>query len=59
MHLRNSWTRSMSSCCQRHVSWGWSAGGWNGGIALVDLVVPGDVGDEVADERERPHRLDR
>jgi hypothetical protein len=33
MHFRNSWTRSMSSCCQRHVSWGWSAGGWNGGMA--------------------------
>ena len=59
MHLRNSWTRSMSSCCQRHSSCGSSPAAWNGGIALVDLVVPGDVGDEVADERERPHRLDR
>ena len=25
----------------------------------VDLVVPGDVRHEVADEREGPHRLDR
>ena len=35
MHLRNSWTRSMSSCCQRQSSWGWSAGGLNGAIRLL------------------------
>ena len=35
MHLRNSWTRSMSSCCQRQSSCGMSVGGVNGGIVLL------------------------
>ena len=34
MHLRNSWTRSMSSCCQRQSSCGTSSGGVNGWIVL-------------------------
>ncbi len=58
MHLRYSWTRSMSSCCQRQSSCGTSAGGRERLDRLVDLVVPRHVGDEVADEREGAHRLD-
>ena len=58
MHLRYSWTRSMSSCCQRHDSCGHVLGRRERLDGLVDLVVPGHVGDEVADEREGPHRLD-
>ena len=59
MHLRNSWTRSMSSCCQRQSSCGTSVGRRERLDRLVDLVVPGDVGHEVLDEREGAHRLDR
>jgi hypothetical protein len=57
MHFRNSWTRSMSSCCQRQSSTGVGRRRERRD-RLVDLVVPRDVGDEVADQRERPHRLD-
>ena len=35
MHLRYSWTRSMSSCCQRQSSCGTSSGGVNGAIVLL------------------------
>ena len=59
MHFRNSWTRSMSSCCQRQSACGTSAGGRERLDRLVDLVVPRHVGHEVADQREGPHRLDR
>ena len=58
MHFRYSWTRSMSSCCQRQSSCGTSVGRRERLDRLVDLVVPGHVGDEVADEREGAHRLD-
>ena len=58
MHLRYSWTRSTSSCCQRQSSWGTSVGRAERLDRLVDLVVPRHVGHEVADERERAHRLD-
>ena len=58
MHLRYSWTRSMSCCCQRQSSCGTSVGRRERLDRLVDLVVPGHVGHEVADEREGAHRLD-
>ncbi len=58
MHLRYSWTRSMSCCCQRQSSCR-DIGGWRERLdRLVDLVVPRDVGHEILDERERAHRLD-
>ena len=58
MHLRYSWTRSMSCCCQRQSSCGTSVGRRERLDRLVDLVVPRHVGHEVADEREGAHRLD-
>jgi hypothetical protein len=50
MHFRYSWTRSMSSCCQRQSSTGVSRARLNGSIVRVHLVVPRHVGDGVADE---------
>ena len=35
MHLRNSWLRSPSSCCQRHSLWGTPAGGVNGVMRVL------------------------
>ena len=59
MHFRNSCTRSMSSCCMRHVPSGASAGrGVNGVIVFFTAEVPRHVGDEIPDQRERAHRLD-
>ena len=59
MHLRNSCTRSASSCCIVQVPSALS------GLPrlerldlLLHLVVPRHVGDEVLDARERLHRLD-
>jgi hypothetical protein len=48
MHLRNSWTRSTSSCYIRQVPSGRFGRGLNGGDLLRLLVVPRHVGDEVA-----------
>ncbi len=60
MHFRNSWTRSMSSCCIRHVPSGASGGR---GLKRLDLFlnpkIPGNIRDQVLDRRERLHRLHR
>ena len=58
MHLRNSWTRSMSSCYIRYVPSGVFGLGLNAGISLRHLVVERDVGDQVLDHREGLHRRD-
>ncbi len=55
MHLRNSATRSTSSW---PIDQSVSGAGVNGGMPLVHLVVPRDVGDEITHERERLERLD-
>ena len=60
MHLRNSCTRSTSTCAIRHVP---SAA--SGGLGLKRLMlffaskVPRDVGDQIPDQRKRAHRLER
>ena len=58
MHLRNSCERSTSTCCIRY-SPGADAGRRRESRDLPGLlVVEGDVGDQVADHRERPQRRD-
>mgnify|MGYP003693628705 CR=1 FL=1 len=59
MHFRNSCTRSMSSCRMRQVPSG-ASGGPRLELRdrLLGVEVPGHVGHEVADRRERAHRLD-
>ena len=58
MHLRNSWGRSTSACCMRHVPSGASGlRGVNFWIFFLTSIIPGDVGDQILDVRERLHRF--
>ena len=59
MHLRNSCGRSTSACCTRQVPSAASGlRGVNFWIFFLTSVIPGDVGDQILDVRERLHRLD-